>query len=270
MVVQLLDDERLMDVNIISRKGGSPWLISKKIRTEPAQRIPRNMVLIPKTSISYSLQSNDDFIPYPINKKSAFSIDSFLIDKYPVTNVDYHKFVLATGYYPRDTLNYLRHWVDDIYRQGQENYPVVYVSYEDATAYSEWASKRLPTESEWQLAAQGTDGRIWPWGDEFHGTKCNNSFDRLTPVDAFPKGESPYGVFDLVGNVWQITADLYSNGINYFNTIRGGSFYNPDYSSWYVEGGPQPLTKTQMLLLVSPGFDRNSTVGFRCVMDWKK
>ena len=154
-----------------------------------------------------------------------------------------------------------------MYKQGQENYPVVYLSYEDMQAYAKWAGKRLPTQSEWQLAAQGTDNRLWPWGNEFHGTYCNNSFDRPTPVDAFMKGQSPYGVADLVGNVWQMTNDMYFDGNYYFTIIRGGSYYKPDSSWWYVQGGPQPLNKTQMMLLVSPGFDRSATVGFRCVRD---
>ncbi len=107
----------------------------------------------------------------------------------------------------------------------------------------------------------------WPWGNEFHGTYCNNSFDRPTPVDAFMKGKSPYGVVDMVGNVWQMTNDMYFNGTNYFAIIRGGSYYKPDSSWWYLQGGPQSLDRTQMLLLVSPGFDRSPTLGFRCVRD---
>ena len=134
-------------------------------------------------------------------------------------------------------------------------------------AYTKWAGKRLPTQAEWQLSAQGTDKRKWPWGDDFHGTWCNNAFDRPTPVDAFTKGQSPYGVMDLIGNVWQMTNDIYFNGTNYFAVIRGGSFYKPESSSWYIQGGPQQLDKTQILLLVSPGFDRSETVGFRCVKD---
>ena len=143
----------------------------------------------------------------------------------------------------------------------------MYVSYEDMAAYAKWADKRLPTEAEWQLAAQGVDERKWPWGDDFHGSYCNNAFGRPTPVDAFPKGQSAYGVVDFVGNVWQATNDIYFNGTNYFMIIRGGSYYKPESSWWYIQGGPQPLDKTQMLLMVSPGFDRSSTVGFRCVKD---
>jgi formylglycine-generating enzyme required for sulfatase activity len=174
---------------------------------------------------------------------------------------------MNSGYSPADTARYLRQWESGMFKQGQEKYPVVYVSYEDMLAYSKWAQKRLPTQAEWQLAAQGTDKRKWPWGDEFHGTYCNNSFDRPTPVDAFAKGQSPFGVFDMVGNIWQMTNDMYFNGTNYFTVIRGGSYYKPESSWWYMQGGPQPLDKTQILLMVSPGFDRSPTVGFRCVKD---
>ncbi|HBZ22317.1 MAG TPA: hypothetical protein DEO60_14385, partial [Bacteroidales bacterium] len=69
------------------------------------------------------------------------------------------------------------------------------------------------------------------------------------------------------GNVWQMTNDQYFNGSYYFNVIRGGSYYKPDSSWWYIQGGPQPLDKTQIMLMVSQGYDRNATVGFRCVKD---
>lgn len=96
---------------------------------------------------------------------------------------------------------------------------------------------------------------------------CNNAFGKPTPVDAFSKGMSPYEVVDLVGNVWQMTNDMYFNGSNYFMIIRGGSFYNPEAGRMYIKGGPQPLDKTQIMLMVSQGFDRSATVGFRCVKD---
>lgn len=268
IVVQLFIGKSLADETIVEFKGGRPCLISGVEKTEPHKgKYPRDMVLIPAAEISYTLTSDDDFIPYPDSKDIVHNIDSFLIDKYPVTNDQYYRFISETGYMPADTVNYLRHWKAGIYEQGKEKYPVVYISLEDAQAYAEWAGKRLPTEAEWQLAAQGTDGRLWPWGNEFHGTKCNNAFERPTPVDAFTKGQSPYGAMDMVGNVWQLTNDIYDNGIYYFVIIRGGSYYKPTSSQWYVQGGPQQLDKTQMLLLVSPGFDRNATVGFRCVKD---
>jgi formylglycine-generating enzyme required for sulfatase activity len=225
------------------------------------------MILIPGTEFTYEVGTSEDFIPYPEVNGLTVSIDSFLIDKYPVTNAQYYEFIQSSGYRPVDTARYLRHWDYGIYLPGQENYPVVYLSLEDMKAYSKWAGKRLPTEAEWQLAAQGTDGRKWPWGNEFHGTFCNNSFGKPTPVDAFSKGMSPWGVFDMVGNVWQMTNDMYFNGSYYLMVIRGGSYYNPESSWWYIKGGPQPLDRTQIMLMVSQGYDRNATVGFRCVKD---
>ena len=267
IAVQLVNDGRLKDENILYLKGGEPWPISRVIRTEKARYVHDGMVLIPGTEFSFDLTNTEEFIPYPGSTGKIFRVDSFLIDRYPVTNAQYYEFLISSGYRPSDTTGYLRHWQYGKFRQGQDNYPVVHVSYEDIRAYATWAGKRLPTEAEWQLAAQGTDKRKWPWGNQFHGTFCNNGFDRQTPVDAFPKGASPYGVMDLVGNVWQMTNDMYFNGSNYFMVIRGGSFYKPDSDSCYVQGGPQPLDRTQIMLMVSPGFDRNSTVGFRCVKD---
>ncbi|MBK7215002.1 MAG: SUMF1/EgtB/PvdO family nonheme iron enzyme, partial [Bacteroidales bacterium] len=148
-----------------------------------------------------------------------------------------------------------------------QDHPVVYVSLEDARAYAKWAGKRLPTEIEWQYAAQGTDARAFPWGNQMDSTKCNYSLNHTTAVYTFPSGRSPFGVVDLVGNVWQITDDVYFNGSYFFNIIRGGSNYNPKGSIWYVIGGPVPVTHPEMLLMVSPGFDRSPTVGFRCVKD---
>ncbi|MFO7574622.1 MAG: SUMF1/EgtB/PvdO family nonheme iron enzyme [Bacteroidales bacterium] len=269
LVIQLIDeDENLADERVLFMEGGKPWLVSERKLTEAATSVPGDMVLVPGTILKYRVSANDDFIPHPLtDTERQVAVDSFLIDRYPVTNAMYNDFLLMTGYRPADTTNYLRHWENDDFRLGQGNYPVTWVSYEDAQAYAAWAGKRLPTEDEWQLAAQGTDGRLWPWGDEFHGTRCNNAFGRPTPVDAFSKGASPWGAIDMVGNVWQMTGDIWFNGNNYFMTVRGGSYFKPESSWWYIEGGPQQLDKTQMLLLVSPGFDRSETVGFRCVKD---
>jgi formylglycine-generating enzyme required for sulfatase activity len=144
---------------------------------------------------------------------------------------------------------------------------VVWVSHEDAESYVRWAGKRLPTTLEWQYAAGGNDGRKYPWGNTFDSTRCNNAAGKTTPVDAFPGGASPFGVQDLIGNVWQMIHELYDNGSYRFTLLRGGSHYYPRGSEWYVTGGPRQVDQQQMQLLVSPGFDRSSTVGFRCVKD---
>jgi formylglycine-generating enzyme required for sulfatase activity len=267
IVVQLMNNRHLLDENVLMFKGGKPWLVSTVSPTVKATGIAPDMILVPGADFSYDVTTGEDFVPYPEVSGIRVKVDSFLIDKYPVTNAQYYEFLQSSGYRPADTTRYLRHWEMGIYKQGQERYPVVYVSLEDIKAYAKWAGKRLPTQAEWQLAAQGTDKRKWPWGNEFHGTLCNNAFDKPTPVDAFNKGASPYGVMDLIGNVWQMTNDLYFNGSYYFAVIRGGSFYKPDSSWWYIQGGPQSLDTTQIMLLVSPGYDRSATVGFRCVKD---
>ena len=208
------------------------------------------------------------FIAFPDFKDTLpISMRRFFIDRYPVTNSEFHEFLMHTSYLPRDTTNFLKHWLNGKPRRGTGDLPVVYIDLDDAKAYARWAGKRLPTEREWQYAAQGTDMRTWPWGTKFDGKRCNNNLNHPTPVNKFRRGASPSGVEDLVGNVWQMTGDVYENGAYYFNIIRGGSYYHPTQSIWYVTGGPLPVDHPEMLLLISPGLDRNATVGFRCVKD---
>jgi formylglycine-generating enzyme required for sulfatase activity len=194
-------------------------------------------------------------------------IHPFLIDKYPVTNRKYAEFVESSRYAPTDSTNYLKHWKGGTIPPGLEDHPVVYISLDDARAYAKWAGKRLPTEAEWQYAAGGIEGLIWPWGADYDSTRCNHARGSTTKVSAFPGGDSPFGVSDMTGNVWQLTRDVYDNGTYYYVIMKGGSYYQPISSWWYVKGGPRPNAWHQLLLLVSPGFDRSATVGFRCVCD---
>jgi len=113
------------------------------------------------------------------NRNEKLSLDSFYIDKFPVTNQRYRKFVMATGHRVRFTdekwaknLN----WGRKSYPKGKAKHPVVLVSFDDAVAYCKWAGKRIPTEEQWEKAARGTDGIAYPWGDEFDETKCNTLF----------------------------------------------------------------------------------------------
>jgi formylglycine-generating enzyme required for sulfatase activity len=200
----------------------------------------------------------------------ALQIKSFYIDKYPVTNAEFKKFLDSSHYHPKDDLNFLRDWKDGTYPQGWENKPVTWVSQEDARAYASWAGKRLPHEWEWQYAAQGADGRLYPWGNQWDDSAVpvpdkSRSMRGPDAVDAHPKGASPFGVMDLVGNVWQWTdefIDEHTRG----GILRGGSYYQPQGSIWYF---PQAykLNEHGKLLLVSPSMDRSGGVGFRCVLD---
>ena len=264
-----MEDKELLDERIINLKMQIPRLISSLIRTQVPDQTPQGMVRIPGT-FAYLFKNNGatDFIPYPDRTNGVIrKISAFYMEQFPVTNCQFDTFLKATGYAPWDTANFLKHWKNGSYSQQQANEPVVYVSLEDAQAYAGWAGKRLPTELEWQYAAQGDDGRLWPWGMDMDSTRCNYKSGTVSLVNQYPQGASPFGVMDLVGNVWQLINDVYDNGSYYFINIRGGSYFDPTSSWWYVKGGPQPLNESQMLLQVSPGFERNATVGFRCVMD---
>ena len=216
-------------------------------------------------------------------------IQAFYMDKYPVTNAEFKKFIDATHYHPKDSLNFLKDWKDGSYPDGWAKKPVTWVSIEDAREYAKWAGKRLPHEWEWQYAAQGSDGRIFPWGScdwlaapqsggPFACPSQNSPADSPAPipdkgrialppsdVDAHPRGASPFGVMDMVGNVWQWT-DEYLDDHTRAAIVRGGNHYQPQGSIWYF---PQAYRNEQhgKLLLMAPSYDRSGTLGFRCVKD---
>jgi formylglycine-generating enzyme required for sulfatase activity len=267
-VIQLFKDDELLDERIVTQEPGSPRLITNVEYTAVLEKTSDGMVQIPAGSFYFQAENTDQFIPYPDTKEAVeVTMPSFYIDKYPVTNRQYEEFIKSSGYSPNDTVNFLAHWINGRIPKGLEDHPVVYVSLDDAKAYAAWAGKRLPTEREWQYAAGGAKRLKWPWGNEFDSTRCNNASGKTNAVTNFPKGKSPFGVMDLTGNVWQMTGDVYFNGTYYFVIMKGGSHYKPTSSWWYVKGGPQPNNWHQQLLLVSPSFDRNATVGFRCVID---
>jgi formylglycine-generating enzyme required for sulfatase activity len=289
-VVQLFDGTELIDEQIVFIKPGTPLLITEPEKTSTAADLPEGMVRIPAGSFTMQVVNGDEFISYPregFPKKIAMK--SFYMDAYPVTNIRFKKFLDESEYFPADTVNFLKHWNKGKPKPGEENFPVVNISYEDARAYAKWAGKRLPTETEWQYAAQTTDGRIWPWGNEVKqkgkeaknisttltlvdygipdSSFCNSGNGKLYPVGKYKKGANPFGLYDLVGSVWQLTNDWYQSDTYQYIIMKGGSYYHPGGSWWYVQGGPKPLHYRQMLLRVSQGFERNATVGFRCVKD---
>jgi formylglycine-generating enzyme required for sulfatase activity len=195
---------------------------------------------------------------------------SFYMDRYPVTNADFKKFLDATQYHPRDDHNFLKDWRNGTYADGWANKPVTWVSLEDARAYAAWAGKRLPHEWEWQYAAQGTDGRLYPWGSSWDQRAVPTPYkgrDLPGPadVDAHAAGASPFGAMDMTGNVWQWT-DEYVDEHTRAAILRGGSYYRPQGSMWYF---PQAykLNEHGKYLLMAPSKDRAGTLGFRCVMD---
>jgi len=197
---------------------------------------------------------NEDETP-----QQAMFIDAFNIDIYPVTNAEYKEFVDATGH------ELPRKWEDGTFPEGAADHPVVWVTWHDAQAYADWAGKRLPTEMQWEKAARGTDGRVYPWGDTFDAAKCNSRESGVkgtSPVGSYPEGVSPCGAFDMAGNVWEWTADWYQayRGSLYelgrygeqYKVLRGGSWF---------DGNDMMRTTTRKSFDPNQGF---STIGFRC------
>ena len=184
----------------------------------------------------------------------TIDLPAFAIDRYPVTNAQFHAFCKATDYSPRG------HWRGGAPSDDLLSQPVVMVNREDARAYAKWAGKRLPTEEEWEKAARGGDGRVFPWGSRFNSKACCWNRDSAgiwlgtLPVDAHPVGASPYGVMDMAGNAAEWTDS------------------SPGPGSGIVKGGCW-MTQSPMNLRAAArgmsGFDNNQSlfIGFRCAKE---
>ena len=252
--------------------------------TAPQERAPEGMAEIPagdfdfvvggveiegQTWAGLDVQYPWEDVPRRGHRR-RMAMKRFFIDRTPVTNAQFLVFLRTSGYAPRDAHNFLRHWQGAAPSAGWENKPVTWVALEDARAYAAWAGKRLPREWEWQYAAQGADGRAYPWGNTWDAGAVPppNTGRTLQPpadVDAHPRGASPFGVLDLVGNVWQWT-DEFHDAHTRAAVLRGGSSYQPQTSHWYF---PQAYRLDQhgKYLLMAPGKDRSGMLGFRCVVD---
>ncbi len=187
--------------------------------------------------------------------------NAYYIDKYLVTNKEYKKFIDATHHAAPAK------WVNRNYPTGEDDYPVTFVDWYDATAYAKWAGKRLPTEAEWERAARGDNGYTYPWGNTWDISKLNAEYKygRTTPVNKFKEGLSPYGCYDMAGNLFQWTASSYYKYRNspahpemfrmgYF-VLKGGSWKSDKFSAMSYSRNP-----------TDPTF-RSDFFGFRCVKD---
>lgn len=136
------------------------------------------------------------------NANASIWLPAFYIDIYPTTNGEYARFVEATGHEPP------AHWAKELWQPAWADHPVVFVSQRDALAYANWAGKALPSSNQWEKAARGCRGDLYPWGNQAMAHRCNareSGNGETTPVDHYLGGVSPYGVYDLSGNVWEWT-----------------------------------------------------------------
>ena len=196
----------------------------------------------------------------------------YFIDRYEVTQGQYAQFVLATGHQPPMDWEPLR-----IPPHGRINHPVVFVSWSEAQDYCQWKGKRLPTEAEWERASRGNDGRNYPWGDTFEMGRANvgGLLGNTQAVGSYEAGKSPYGIYDMIGNVWEWTADWYEAYPG--NTLEsekfGKQFRVLRGNSWAGIGHFPPKetreilahnSRTTFRLFSDPMGSELNDVGFRC------
>ena len=221
----------------------------------------RGMVRIPAGP--FQMGSNDrhpDESPLHVVNLSS----PYYIDLYEVTNAEYRDYLRATGGSSKDI------WPGGEFPADLARHPVANVNWFEAKAYCEWRGKRLPTEAEWEKAARGTDGRMYPWGNTMDVSRANiaeSHIGHTTPVGSYPKGRSPYGLYDVAGNVWDWTEDWYKpypgnhepddNYGERYKVARGGGF---NKCTFYGCGSHAPTFNRAFFNPAS----RMETFGFRC------
>ncbi len=271
-----------------------PLTTHSSLLPTPHSPLPDTMAYIPGGTFLMGSSEQDGKIGFEIGvdelPKHKVRLSGFSIDRYEVTEKEYYDYLLATG-----KKKYPGYWREagrpDKYPEGYESYPVSDIDWFDAVAYCRWAGKRLPTETEWEKAARGTDGRLWPWGNEFVAGKSNteessrrwnaprgqkNSYGWKAPVGVHGEDISPYGVYDMAGNVKEWTASSYKSyrgnkikpvaKTDRFKILRGGSYLTPAVFS-----------RTAVRVAVAPtigpretdGWHSDYTYGFRCAKEGK-
>lgn len=231
--------------------------------------LPKDMILIPAGVFTMgpgnAIDQAGDTLDH--GEPCRVGLDAFYIDKYPVTNMEYKRFVDATGHTPPS------YWDGKKYPAEKARHPVIQVSWYDAKDYAQWAGKRLPTEAEWEKAARGPNEYLFPWGNKFNPSLCNTSESRVqdtVPVDAHsPEGDSFYGVGDVAGNAWDWTSshfrpypyDAKDGREQISDTGTGGRVRRG--GSWFY--GRDMCSSTIRYVSREPVY-RSSATGFRCAL----
>ncbi len=254
-----------------SSKQPSLWAPRDEAERLGAMEVPGGMVPVPAGSFLMGSDPRKDRAAGPQEQpQHQVYLDGFMIDRFEVSNVEYLRFVLGTG------ADWPKFWRGNPFPEKAAIHPVINVSWYEADAFCRWAGKRLPTEAEWEKAARGVDGRIFPWGNEpagwiksniaHPGSKRGFKYPPLANINRYDKGASPYGVYQMAGNVSEWVSDwfdpeYYRQGHNKnpsgptsgeFKVFRGGSWNeDPEVARSAGRNGGSP--------------DRESYLtGFRC------
>lgn len=272
---EFIDEEKVRQFKKILARG------APKIKEDESEKedLYGEMVYVPAGE--FIMGSNDSTSEeYPEHK---VYLDAFYIDKYEVTNAAYKKFIDATGYENIPPI-----WTGTNYPKGKANYPVVDITWYSALEYCKWAGKRLPTEPEWEKAARGTDGRMWPWGNNLNdidmpscafgiiGSKpAKGSIidtDNPRPVGSIPGAVSPYGAYDMSGNVWEYTADWYDAYPGWYEKYSDKDWTAKWFGKKYIatrggSNGPADASTPCSARYLNKPDEGYYCLGFRCARD---
>jgi formylglycine-generating enzyme required for sulfatase activity len=235
------------------------------------------MVLIPEGSFPMGVPHGDRDGGRDEYPRHDVFVNDFYIDKFELTNSRYLEFVKATNHrVPQNPKNATRNlWEGETVTESLADRPVVNVDWADAQAYCQWAGKRLPTEAEWEKAAKGTADRRFPWGN-VEPTNKHLNFNQqwigektLMPVGSYELGKSPFGVYDMAGNVWEWVNDWYD--AKYYEKSPAKNPTGPETGTKRVLRGSGWQNETPTVRIFtrvdSDPTIRNESTGFRCAMD---
>lgn len=239
------------------------------------------MVMVPAGEFLMGSDKKTDRLAYRSEiPQHRVYLDAFEIGKYEVTALEYLKFVLATNRSPQLDWRY----DGGNFQESMAHHPIMHVTWYDADAYCKWAGQRLPTEAEWEKAARGSDGRLFPWGQEYAGpTRANFGrtglsgpvrdrperlllYPPIISVDKYENALSPYGLYQTIGNVAEWVADWYNP--DYYKTAHDRNPQGPETGTQKAfRGGGWMDSTTTMRVAMRNGTDPNTKInwlGFRC------
>ncbi|OGO28460.1 MAG: hypothetical protein A2Z16_09140 [Chloroflexi bacterium RBG_16_54_18] len=264
LLIPTATDELIYSLTVTETSGITAGTI------RPASRDGMHLVYIP-AGVFWRGSENDEPQSRPDEKpKQAIYLDAFWIDRTEVTNSMYATCVREGSCGVPSQTSSRR----NLFYYGQEafdDYPVIFVSWNDADRYCTWAGRRLPSEAEWEKAARGVDSRIYPWGNEPASSllaNYNNQVGDTTRTGSYPSGVSPYGVLDLAGNVAEWVADWFDP--KYYLSAAVINPPGPDQGEFRVQRGGSWLNQAHVIRTAYRLWNYPDSsfegIGFRCVL----